>query len=63
MCGHRAINIAPNQRHDDDYHHHAGDDDDHADELNNHQTDDYLERDIQQIFVHNGYKFRKLICV
>ena len=34
-----------------------------TDDLNNHQTDDYFERDIRQIFLHNGYKFRKLIYV
>ena len=31
------------------------------DNLNNRQTEDYIERDIEQIFVHEGYKSRKLI--
>ena len=31
------------------------------DNLNNRQTEDYIERDIKQIFIHEGYKSRKLI--
>ena len=34
-----------------------------TDDLNNHQTEDYIERDISQIFVHDKYKSRKLIYI
>ena len=29
------------------------------DNLNDRQSDDYIERDIKQIFIHDGYKSRK----
>ena len=32
-----------------------------TDDLTDRQADDYIERDIRQIFIHNGYKSRKLI--
>ena len=32
-----------------------------TDDLNDRQADDYIERDIRQIFIHNGYKSRKFI--
>ena len=31
-----------------------------TDDLNDRQAEDYVERDIRQIFVHNNYKSRKL---
>ena len=31
-----------------------------TDDLNDRHADDYIERDIRQIFVHNDYKYRKL---
>ena len=31
-----------------------------VDNLNNRQTQDYIERQIKKIFVHEGYKSRKL---
>ena len=47
---------------------HCFDDNDYADmtmlfgvdNLNNRQTQDYIERQIKNIFVHEGYKSRKL---
>ena len=34
-----------------------------TDDLNDYDAEDYIERDISRIFVHNGYKSRKLINV